>query len=54
MTKTEAVDKVLRVLTNRMAMMSDPMRKEARILCFEYQLTADDLLKRAEELAKNI
>lgn len=54
MTKTEAIDKVLRVINNRMAMMSKPMLAEAHVLCFEYQLTVDDLLKRAEERAKQI
>lgn len=54
MTKSEAIDKVLRVLTSRMAMMSNPMRQKAYLLCFEYQLTVDDLLKRAEEIAKQI
>lgn len=54
MTKTEAIDKVLRVLNNRMAMMSNPMRDEAYALCFEYQLTVDDLLKRMEERSRNV
>lgn len=54
MTKTEAIDKVLRVLKTPMVMMSKSVRDEAYALCFEYQLTVDDLLKRAEERAKNI
>ena len=49
MTKTEAIDKVLLVVNNRMAMMSKPMREEAYALSLEYQLTASDLLRRMEE-----
>jgi hypothetical protein len=54
MTKTEAIDKVLRVINNRLAIMSKPMREEAYALCFEYQLTANDLLGRMEERALNV
>lgn len=54
MTKTEAIDKVLRVLNNRMAIMSKPMREEAFSLCAEYAITARELLERVEERAMGI
>ena len=53
MTKTEAINKVLTVIKNRMAMASKPMRDEADALCAEYALTARDLLERQEEILKN-
>lgn len=54
MTKNEAIDKVLRVINNRMAMASKPMREEAYQLCADYAITARDLMERAEERAKSI
>lgn len=53
MTKTEAIDKVLRVINNRLAMMSKPMREEAFQLCEEYAITARELLERMEKKAYN-
>lgn len=49
MTKNEAIDKVIFIIRNRMAMMSKPMREEAYSLCNEYGLTAKELLARVEE-----
>jgi len=54
MTKAEAIDKVLRILGNRMAMMSRPMREEAYSLCADYALTARELLDRQYEIAMNV
>lgn len=53
MTKTEAIDKVLRVINNRLAMMSKPMREEAFQLCEEYAITARELLERTEKKTYN-
>lgn len=49
MTKNEAIDKVILVIRNRMAMMSKPTSEEAYSLCDEYGLTAKELLARVKE-----
>lgn len=54
MTKSEAIDKVLRVINNRLAMMSKPMRDEAFSLCTEFAITARELLERVEERAMQV
>jgi hypothetical protein len=54
MTKAEAIDKVLRILGNRMAMMSKPMTDEASFLSTKYCITAIDLLERQREIVMNI
>ena len=54
MTKAEAIDKVLRILGNRMAMMSKPMMEEAYSLCADYALTARELLEAQQERNMNI
>jgi hypothetical protein len=53
MTKAEAINKVLMVIKNRMAMASKPMMEEAYACCAEYALTARDLLERQDEILKN-
>ena len=45
---------ILKILRNRMAIMSKPMVDEALTLAREYGITAEELIKEAQEQAYNV
>lgn len=45
---------ILKILRNRMALMSSPMVEEALTLAKEYGITAEELIKKAQEQAYNV
>jgi hypothetical protein len=45
---------ILQVLRNGMAIMSQPMVEKALTLAREYGITAEDLIKEAQEQAYNV
>jgi hypothetical protein len=54
MTKEQAILKILKVLNNRMAVMSKPMRDEALTVAEEYGITAKDLIEEWTKIAERI
>lgn len=54
MTKEQAIIKILKVLNNRMAVMSKPMRDEALTLAEEYGITVADLISEYEKIAMRV
>jgi len=45
---------ILKILRNGMALMSSPMVEEALTLAREYGITAEELIKKAQEQAYNV
>jgi len=45
---------ILKILRNGMALMSKPMVEEALTLAREYGITAEELIKKAQEQAYNV
>jgi 3-hydroxyisobutyrate dehydrogenase-like beta-hydroxyacid dehydrogenase len=54
MSKEEAIIKILKVLNNRMAVMSKPMRDEALTVAEEYGITIKDLIEVWANLAMRV
>ena len=53
-TKEQAIIKILKVLNNRMAVMSKPMRDEALTLAEENGITAKELLEVWSNMAMRV
>lgn len=49
MTKTEAIDIVIRAIKNPLVMTSKPMREEVYFLCADYAISAREVLERVQE-----
>ena len=54
MTKEDATLFILKVLSSRMAVLSNPMRQDALDLANEHGITVKDLIRTALERAENV
>ena len=54
MNKEDAIFFILRVLSSRMAVLSNPMRENALDLANEHGITLKDLIRTALERAENV
>jgi len=54
MNKEDATLFILKLLSSRMAVLSNPMRQDALDLANEYGITVKDLIRTALERAQNV